>query len=133
MGRTPHSARVARPLFSPTMKGKNCPKVGRPARTRTTGLAEPVPDRVRAVAFKIEGKVYEGNTGASHISLYTALLHLKRVPADTLDMWTSDEKNHGFVTEKGEFLDRPEVFRRFGASRSQDLQAGGMTREASAE
>ena len=74
--------------------------------------------------------MYEGDSGASHIALYTSLLVHKRVHADTLATWTSDEKNHGFVTEKGEFLNRPEVFRRFGVARSQDLRAKGMLRSA---
>ena len=85
---------------------------------------------MRAVAFKIEDKVYEGNPGGSHLALYTSLLFHKRVPADTLDAWTSHEKNHGFVTENGEFLDRQEVFRRFGADRSQDLQTKGIFQPA---
>jgi hypothetical protein len=86
----------------------------------------PASDKVRAVAFRIEDRVYEGCSGASHISLYNALLIEKQVPVATLDTWTSDEENHGFVTEKGEFLGRIEVFQRFGASRSQDLQAKGF-------
>jgi hypothetical protein len=99
-------------------------------RVRTAATVETPHDRVRAVAFRIEDKVYEGRAGASHIALYTSLLLLKQVPADTLDVWTSDEKNHGFVTEKGEFIDRPEVFRRFGAARSQDLRARGLFKTA---
>ena len=90
--------------------------------------AAPTHDKVRAVAFKIADRVYEGNAGASHSVLYASLLVQKQVPADTLDTWTSDEKNHGFVTERGEFIDRLEVFRRFGATRSQDLQAKGLFR-----
>ena len=82
--------------------------------------------KVRAVAFKIEDKVYEGSLGASHITLYSALLRLKKVPAHTLDKWTSDEMNHGFVTEQGEFLPRAEVLRRCGVARSQDLRAKGV-------
>ena len=62
-----------------------------------------------------------------------ALLGRKHLPVDTLDTWTSDEKNHGFVTENGEFLDRPEVFRRFGATQSEDLRARGAARVADAE
>ena len=112
------------------MKSQNSFKNEKAASARTTAPAEPTYDKVRAVAFKIEDIVYEGNSGASHITLYTSLLLDKRVPADTLDAWTSDEKNHGFVTEKGEFLDRPEVFRRFGAARSQDLAAKGMFKTA---
>ena len=112
------------------MKSKKRCKRVKSARIRTTLPAEPAHDKVRAVAFKIEDKVYEGNSGASHTSLYTFLLLHNRVPADTLDTWTSDEKNHGFVTEKGEFLDRPEVFRRFAAARSQDLRARGMFQTA---
>ena len=95
------------------------------AHSRTRASAEPTCDKVRAVAFKIEDKIYEGNSGASHSTLYTSLRLDKRVPVGTLDTWTSDERNNGFVTEKGEFLDRSEIFRRFGASRSQDLQAKG--------
>ena len=101
------------------------------AGTQTTVPAEATHDKVRAVAFRIEDKVYEGNSGASHITLYTSLLLDKRVSADTLNAWTSDERNHGFVTVKGEFLGRPEVFRRFGAARSQDLRAKGMFKTAS--
>jgi len=112
------------------MKNKKRFKNEKSARARTTVPAEQTYDKVRAVAFQIEDKVYEGNSGASHITLYTSLLLDKRVPADTLDTWTSDEKNHGFVTEKGEFLDRPQVFRRFGAARSQDLQAKGIFKTA---
>jgi len=108
------------------MRTNKCFKTGKSASDRATAPAEPIHDKVRAVAFKIDDKVYEGNAGSSHITLYASLLHQKRVPADTLDTWTSVEKNHGFVTEKGEFLDRPEVFRRFGATRSQDLQAKGV-------
>jgi hypothetical protein len=93
---------------------------------RTAEPAQPTDDKVRAVAFKIEDQVYEGRPGASHVTLYLSLLLQKRVPADTLDIWTREEKSHGFVTEKGEFLDRSEVFRRFGAARSQDLQAKGI-------
>ena len=91
------------------------------ARARTGAPAGPAGDKVRAVAFRIEDKVYEGASGASHGTLYISLQRLKQMPPETLDTWTSDEKNHGFVTERGEFLDRPEVFRRFGADRSQDL------------
>ena len=105
------------------MKNKKCLKTEKSARARTTVPAEPTLDKVRAVAFRIEDKVYEGASGASHITLYASLLRDKRVPANTLDTWTSNEKNHGFVTEKGEFLDRLEVFRRFAAARSQALQA----------
>ena len=100
------------------------------AHARTAALTEPTCDRVRAVAFKIEDKVYEGSSGASHVTLYTSLLLQKRVPTHTLDTWTRDEKNHGFVTEKGEFLGRPEVLRRFGAAQSQDLQAKGLFKGA---
>jgi len=86
---------------------------------------------MRAVAFKIEDVVYEGHSGASHVALYASLRMHKRIPAVTLDIWTSDERNHGFVTETGEFLDRSEAFRRFGAARSQDLQALGAFTPAS--
>lgn len=113
------------------MKTKKCFKNEPSAGTRTAVPAEPAYDKVRAVAFKIEDKVYEGHAGASHSTLYISLLLDKRVSADTLDTWTSYENNHGFVTEKGEFLDRPEVFRRFGAARSQDLQAKGLFKTSS--
>ena len=86
-------------------------------------------DKVRAVAFKIEEKVYEGSAGASHLSLYNYLLLHKRMSVSTLDAWTSIEKNHGFVTEKGEFLDRAEAFRRFDAARSQDLWPKGLCKQ----
>ena len=112
------------------MKRKKRLKHGASASVRPIVLDDPIHYRVRAVAFKIEDKVYAGNSGESHIMLYTSLLLGKRVPAVTLDTWTSDEKNHGFVTEKGEFLGRPEVLRRFGVARSQDLQAKGVLRNA---
>ena len=112
------------------MLSKKCFKNGKSAGDRAAAPAEPTDDKVRAVAFKIEDKVYEGGSGASHSTLYNFLLLHKRVPADTLDTWTSVEKNHGFVTEKGVFLDRSEVFRRFGAARSQDLQAKGIFKTA---
>jgi hypothetical protein len=82
-------------------------------------------DKVRAVAFAIEDKVYVGTAGESHCRLYRRLLHSRRVPANTLDIWTSNDQNHGFVTEKGTFLDRAEAFRRFGIARSQELKAQG--------
>ena len=102
----------------------------KPALSPAAPPKQPAHDKVRAVAFKIEDRVYEGATGASHISLYSALLLQQRVPAHTLDAWTSDERNHGFVTEKGEFLDRAEVFRRYGAALSQDLRGKGMLKNA---
>lgn len=86
--------------------------------------------RVRAVAFRSEDKVYEGNAGASHITLCASVLHQKQVPVHTLDGWSSDEKNHGFVTKKGEFWERAEVLRRFGAARSQTLRAKGIFKPA---
>ena len=107
------------------MKRERQTKTEQSALPQTTPPAESTCDKVRAVAFKIEDKVYEGTSGASHITLYTDLLLRKRIPAATLDIWTSDEKNHGFVTEKGEFIDRREVFRRLGADQSQDLRASG--------
>ena len=108
------------------MKRKPRFESGRPAGPGPVMAAGPASDKVRAVAFRIEDRVYAGCSGASHISLYNALLTENQVPVTTLDTWTSDEKNHGFVTEKGEFLGRGEVFQRFGASRSQDLQAKGL-------
>jgi hypothetical protein len=83
-------------------------------------------DKVRAVAFTIEDKVYVGKAGESHITLYLRLLQDILVPADTLDAWTGDDKNHGFVTERGDFINRAEAFRRFGTTRSQDLKAQGI-------
>ena len=83
-------------------------------------------DKVRAVAFTIQDKVYVGTTNESHVTLYLRLLHEILVPAHTLDAWTSDDKNNGFVTVKGEFISRDEAFERFGAARSQDLQAQGF-------
>jgi hypothetical protein len=85
--------------------------------------------QVRAVAFTIEDKVYAGAVGESHLTLYLRLLQDKRVPAATLDAWTNDDKNHGFVTHAGEFLDRAEAFRRFGTKRSQDLKAQGVLQQ----
>jgi hypothetical protein len=112
------------------VSGKQRVKRGKSASARTIVPVEPTCDKVRAVAFKIEDKVYEGSSGASHVNLYTFLLRHKRVPAHTLDAWTSDERNHGFVTEKGKFLDRPEVFRLFGADQSQALRAKGLFKSA---
>ena len=83
-------------------------------------------DKVRAVAFTIEGKVYVGTARESHLMLYLRLLQDILVPADTLDAWTSDDNNHGFVTEKGDFINRAEAFKRFGTTRSQDLKAQGI-------
>ena len=83
-------------------------------------------DKVRAVAFTIEGKVYAGKANESHIALYLRLLQDILVPADTLDAWTSDDRNHGFVTERGDYINRNEAFRRFGTTRSQDLKAQGV-------
>ena len=83
-------------------------------------------DKVRAVAFTIEDKVYVGTASESHILLYLRLRQSIQVPADTLDAWTSDDRNHGFVTEKGDFINRAEALRRFGAARSQDLKARGI-------
>ena len=34
------------------------------------------------------------------------------------------EKDHGFITRAGEFLDRSQALERFGVSRSQDMAAG---------
>ncbi len=108
------------------MKKKACFQHGSSAAGRRAAPGDRTPDKVRAVAFRIEDKVYEGGSGASHVTLYSALLLEKRVSAHTLDAWTSDEKNHGFVTVKGKFLARLEVFRQFGVSRSQDLRAKGV-------
>lgn len=108
------------------MNDKKVIKHAKSAGTRATAPSEPASPKMRAVAFKIEDKVYEGHAGASHSTLYNTLLRNKRVSADTLDAWISVETNHGFVTESGEFLDRSEVFRRCGAARSQDLQAKGI-------
>ncbi|NQU09835.1 hypothetical protein HQ590_03520 [bacterium] len=83
------------------------------------------PDKVRAVAFAIEDKVYAGRTNESHTMLYLRLLRENLVSASTLDTWTGEESSHGFVTETGEFLDRPTAFARFGTTRSEDLKAGG--------
>lgn len=83
-------------------------------------------DKVRAVAFTIEGKVYVGIPRESHIMLYLRLLRDILVPADTLDAWTGDDNNHGFVTEKGDFINRAEALKRFGITRSQDLKAQGI-------
>jgi hypothetical protein len=83
-------------------------------------------DKVRAVAFTIDGKVYVGKAGESHITLYLRLLQDILVPAVTLDVWTSDDNNHGFVTDRGDFINRAEAFRRFGTTRSQDLKAQGV-------
>jgi hypothetical protein len=88
-------------------------------------------DKVRAVAFRIGDRVYEGSAGASHVELYVSLLRQRRVPAPTLEAWTSDERNHGFVTEKGVFINRPEILRRCGAARSQDLRAKGVFGDSS--
>jgi len=104
----------------------NDKKVIKHTQSAGTLATEPASPKMRAVAFRIEDKVYEGHAGASHSTLYNTLLRNKRVSADTLDAWISVEKNHGFVTESGEFLDRSEVFRRCGAARSQDLQAKGI-------
>ena len=112
------------------MKTKRRFITGKSARARKTAPAKTPCDKMRAVAFRIEDKVYEGSSKATHLTLYTTLLVAKLVPAHTLDIWTSDEKNHGFVTEKGEFLDRLEVFRRFGASQSQELRAKGSFKTA---
>ncbi len=98
-------------------------KGGKTAASRPPIPVSPTNDKVRAVAFKIEDKVYEGSSGASHITLYASLLVNKRVPADTLAIWTRDEKNHGFVTEKGEFIGRSEVFRRMSAAYGQKQQS----------
>jgi hypothetical protein len=108
------------------VKRKKSLKPGIQGRTQTTAPVEPVHPKVRAVAFRIGDTVYEGDPKGSHLTLYTYLLRKKRVPAHMLDFWTSDERNHGFVTENGEFLDRREAFRQFGAARSQDLQAKGI-------
>lgn len=78
-------------------------------------------DKVRAVAFTIEDKVWVGTARETHSLLYRRLRQRNLVPADTLDSWTSNDQNHGFVTHGGEFVDRAEAFRRFGAMRSQDL------------
>ena len=83
-------------------------------------------DKLCAVAFTIEDKVFVGTASESHILLYLRLLQDILVPADTLDAWTSDDKNHGFVTDKGDFINRAEALRRFGATRSQDLKAQGV-------
>jgi len=80
-----------------------------------------VHDRIHAVAFTIDDKVYAGNATDSHIILYVRLLRDNLVPVETLNTWTSDDKNHGFVTASGEFVDRVEAFKRFGVARSQDL------------
>lgn len=117
--------RLLRLIFG-VMQSKPCFKYAKSGRARTPVPAESDYVKMRAVAFKIEDKVYEGRAGANHITLYTSLLRDRRVSPDTLDAWIGDEKNHGFVTVKGEFLDRLEVFKRFGAFRSQDLQAKGV-------
>ena len=83
-------------------------------------------DKVHAVAFTIQGKVYVGTPRESHIMLYLRLLRDILVPAETLDAWTGDDNNHGFVTEKGDFINRAEALKRFGATRSQDLRAQGI-------
>ena len=83
---------------------------------------ETVYDKVQAVAFTIEDKVYVGAANENHIKLYLRLLQEIMVPAHTLDEWTSDEKNNGFVTVKGDFITRDEAFERFGVARSQDLR-----------
>ena len=83
-------------------------------------------DKVRAVAFIIEGRVHVGRAGESHIRLYLRLLQDTMVPVETLDAWTGDDKNHGFVTMNGDFINRAEAFRRFGTTRSQELKAQGI-------
>ena len=83
-------------------------------------------DKVRAVAFTIEDKVFVGTASESHILLYLRLLQDTVVPADTLDAWTSDDQNHGFITEKGDFINRAEALQRFGTMRSQDLKVQGI-------
>ena len=110
------------------MRKKALSKKDEAARAPTPVPAAPACEKVRAVAFRIEGKVYEGRSGASHATLYISLLREKRVAAHAIEIWTSSEKNHGFVTENGEFLDRSEVMSRFGADRSEDLQAKGLVR-----
>lgn len=92
-----------------------------PAPGKGTDSAGDRSDKVRAVAFKINDRIFEGNTGESHCALYLSLLRSKQVPSKMLDLWTHNETNHGFVTESGVFLNRPEVFRRFGTDRSESL------------
>ena len=88
-------------------------------------------DKVHAVAFIIEDHVYVGKAGESHIALYLRLLQDLPVTVDALDAWTGDDKNHGFVTENGDFINRVEAFRRFGTTRSQDLKARGVLQTSS--
>jgi len=92
------------------------------------GARAPVGQGVYAVAFRIGAEVYAGTPRQSHIGLYMSLRLGGRVSADMLEISTRDERNNGFVTQEGAFLNRAEALRRFGAACSQNLMPANQGR-----